>query len=138
MKTLKSILLGLALIITSTVVKANGKEELTQQHAVDTYVEAVTNGKLEGLNKVLDTDVKFTMMRGTKQLIFNKKEMLDYLKSTSNTQNCKVNTTTVENNGEVAIVKVDLEYDGFTRSNLVTITNTGTGWKITNVHSTFK
>ncbi|RVU00058.1 hypothetical protein EOD41_13945 [Mucilaginibacter limnophilus] len=138
MKTLKSLLLGLALIITANVVKANDKEELTQQHAIDTYIEAVTHGKLEGLSKVLDTDAKFTMMRGSKQLSFDKREMLEYLKATKSVQDCKVNTTTVENNGEVAIVKVDLEYEGFTRSNLVTITNTGNGWKITSVHSTFK
>lgn len=138
MKTLKSILLGLALIITANVVKANDKEELTQQHAIDTYIEAVAHGKVEGLNKVLDNDAKFTMMRGSKQLSFDKREMLDYLKATKSIQDCKVNTTTVEKNGEVAIVKVDLEYDGFTRSNLVTISNTGNGWKITNVHSTFK
>lgn len=139
MKTLKSILLGLALIITSNFVKADDIAKLTKDYAVNTYIEAVAHGKLDGFAQVLDNGVKFSMMRGSQSLNFSKSEMLNFMKSTKNTDHeCKVNTSTVESNGEVAIVKVDLEYDGFTRSNLVTITNTGNGWKITSVYSTFK
>lgn len=139
MKTLKSILLGLALIVTATVVKANDNEKLTKDHAISTYIDAVAHGKLEGLNQVLDNNVKFSMMRGNQVISFSKSEMLTSLQASKNTeQDCKVNTTTVENNGEVAIVKVELQYEGFTRSNLVTVSNTGSGWKITNVHSVFK
>lgn len=139
MKTLKSILLGLALIITATVVKANDNDKLTKDQAITSYIDAVAHGKLDGFSKVLDNNVKFSMMRGNTVLNFDKAEMLNSLNASKNTeQDCKVNTTTVESNGEVAIVKVDLQYEGFTRSNLVTVSNTGNGWKITNVHSVFK
>ena len=43
----------------------------------------------------------------------------------------------LESNANIAIVKVDMKYSDFTRSNYVTIANTGNGWKITNVYSTF-
>ncbi|RCH54395.1 hypothetical protein DJ568_13200 [Mucilaginibacter hurinus] len=139
MKTLKSILLGLALLITTNIVKADDGEMLTKDYAITTYIDAVTHGKFEGLNKVLDNNVKFSMMRGKEVITFNKSDMLNSLKASKNTeQDCTVNTTTIESNGEVAIVKVDLQYSGFTRSNLVTVSNTGNGWKITNVHSVFK
>ena len=139
MKTLKTILLGLALIITANVVKADDKEKLTKDHAISTYIDAIAHGKPDGLNEVLDSDVKFSMMRGNTVLSYGKSEMLKSLSASKNTeQDCTVNTTTVESNNEVAIVKVDLQYAGFTRSNLVTISNTGNGWKITTVHSVFK
>lgn len=139
MKTLKSILLGLALLVTANFVKADDIAKLTKDYAVNTYIEAVAHGKTDGFAQVLDNSVKFSMMRGNTTLNFNKSEILESMKATKNTeQECKVNTSTVESNGEVAIVKVDLVYDGFTRSNLVTVTNTGNGWKITSVHSTFK
>lgn len=140
MKTLKSILLGLALIITSTVVvKANDNDKLTKDHAISTYIDAVTHGKLDGFSKVLDNNFKLSMMRGNTVLNFDKAQMLNSLSASKNTiQDCQVSTSTVENNGEVAIVKVDLQYEAFTRSNLVTVSNTGNGWKITNIHSVFK
>jgi hypothetical protein len=31
-----------------------------------------------------------------------------------------------------------MKYEGFTRSNYVTLANTSEGWKITNVYSVFK
>jgi hypothetical protein len=33
---------------------------------------------------------------------------------------------------------VDMKFENFVRSNYVTIANTPSGWKITNVHSVFK
>ncbi|GAA4307872.1 hypothetical protein GCM10023149_01560 [Mucilaginibacter gynuensis] len=139
MKTLKSILLGLALIIVTNVVKADDVAKLTKDHAVSTYVDALAHGKIEGLTEVLDSNAKFSIMRGNKVISYGKNEMLNFYQTTADTeQNCTVNSSTVENNGEVAIVKIDMHYNGFTRSNLVTVANTGDGWKITNVHSVFK
>jgi hypothetical protein len=138
MKTLKSILLGLALILTINVVKADDTEKLTKDFAVTSYIEAVTHGKLEGFAQVLDNSVKFSMVQGNKVLSFNKNEMLSFMKSNKSEQNCKVTTSTVESDGEIAVIRIDQDYGAFTRSNLVTVTNTGKGWKITSVHSTFK
>ena len=141
MKTLKSILLGLALMVVCGAVKANNTDEgkLTQNHAINTYVDAMTRGKLQGLNEVLDQSAQFSMLRGKTVLSFSKKQMLDYLQANKNTeQTCTITTSIVESNANVAVVKVDMKFDGFVRSNYVTIANTGNGWKITNVYSVFE
>ncbi|GAB3914143.1 nuclear transport factor 2 family protein [Mucilaginibacter boryungensis] len=141
MKTLKSIALGFALLATVCVAKAADKpvERLTKNHAINTYVDAMSRGKLQGLNEVLDPTAKFSMLRGTKVLSYGKTEMLDFLKGSKDVeQTCTVSTSVVENNDNVSVVKVDMNYDGFTRSNYVTVANTGEGWKITNVYSVFK
>ena len=60
MKTLKSIMLGLALLVVCGTVKANTipeAENLTKTYAVNTYVNAMTRGKLDGLKDVLSQSV---------------------------------------------------------------------------------
>jgi hypothetical protein len=133
-------MLGLAMLAMCGVVKANTNDnvKLTQTYAVNTYVDAMTRGRLNGLNDVLDNSASFSMVRGKQVLSFSKKQMLDYFKTNRNTEQiCITSTSVVESNANIAIVKVDMKYSDFTRSNYVTIANTGNGWKITNVYSTF-
>lgn len=142
MKTLKSIVLGLALLIVCSVAKANtytDGENLTQDYAISTYIDAMTHGKLKGLSEVLDSDVKFSMLRGKTVLHFTRNEMLESLNASKNVeQECTTTTSVVENNEAMAVIKVDMQFQGFLRTNMVTVTNTGKGWKITNVYSIFK
>jgi hypothetical protein len=141
MKTLKSLTIAIALLATTSFVKANDVPEnsLTKTHAINTYVDAMTRGKFSDLNQVVDQSAKFNILRGKNILSFNKKEMTDYLKNEKNiVQECTTSTAVVESNSDMAVVKVDMKYENFTRSNYVTVTNTGSGWKITNVYSVFK
>ena len=140
MKNLKSIMLGLALLVVCGAANANATDDgkLTENYAINTYVDAMTRGKLDGLNDVLDKTAGFSMLRGKTVVSFSKKQMLDYLKANKNTeQSCTTSTSIVESNANIAVVKVDMKYEGFVRSNYVTIANTGNGWKITNVYSVF-
>ena len=133
-------MLGLALLAFGGAVKANTNDngKLTQTYAVNTYVDAMTRGRLGGLSDVLDNSASFSMVRGKQVLSFGKKQMLDYFKTNRNTeQMCTTSTSIVESNANIAIVKVDMKYAEFTRSNYVTIAHTENGWKITNVYSTF-
>jgi hypothetical protein len=61
MKTLRSIMLGLAMLAMGGAVKANTNDnvKLTQTYAVNTYVDAMTRGRLNGLNDVLDNSASF-------------------------------------------------------------------------------
>jgi len=141
MKTLKSIALGLILLTAFCAAQASdiSAEKLSKRYAINTYVDAMTQGKLAGFNEVLDPSVKFSMLRGTQILSFSKSEMMDFMKNNKNVrQSCNVSTTEVENNDNVTVVRVDMKYEYFVRSNYITIANTGNGWKITNVYSTFK
>ncbi|PWK75306.1 putative lumazine-binding protein [Mucilaginibacter oryzae] len=135
-------MLGLALLVAGATANAATKidgENLTKNFAINTYIDAMTRGKLSGFSEVVDPSAKFSMLRGTKVLSFDKMQVVDQLKATKNTeQDCVTSTSVVESNNDLAVVKVDMKYSTFTRSNYVTITNTGSGWKITNVYSVFK
>jgi hypothetical protein len=142
MKTLKSIIAAVALVIVCGAAKANVIAEgdnLTRNFAINTYVDAMTRGKIQGLGDVVDQSAKFNMLRGKNVLSFTKGEMIESIKSNKNIeQNCTTSTTIMESNADMAVVKVDMQFDGFVRTNYVTVANTGKGWKITNVYSVFK
>ncbi|MGZ3873037.1 MAG: nuclear transport factor 2 family protein [Mucilaginibacter sp.] len=141
MKTLKSIVLAVALLVVCGAANAKNIDDgkLTTNHAINTYLDAMTPGKLAGLEDVLDKSAEFSMLRGKTVLSFSRADMMEYFKSNKNIeQTCTTSTSIVESNDNVAIVKVSMKYGDFTRSNYVTIANTGKGWKITNVYSVFK
>jgi hypothetical protein len=65
--------------------------------------------------------------------------MFESLKLNKNVEeDCTTSTSIMESNSDIAVVKVDMQFDSFVRSNYVTIANTGKGWKITSVYSVFK
>ena len=143
MKTIKTIAAALILVVTFGAAKANttnaDNELLTVNHAVNTYVNAMTHGQVSDLATVIDADAKFTMLRGEQMLSFNKSQILGSVQENENVeQDCKTTTTIRESNSDLTVVKVDMKYAGFTRSNYVTLANTADGWKITNVYSVFK
>ncbi|RFZ90154.1 hypothetical protein D0C36_23220 [Mucilaginibacter conchicola] len=140
MKTLRNLTAAVALVLTCSFAKANDVPavNLTRVHAINTYLDAMTRGKIADLNQVVDASAKFSILRGKSIISFDKKQMTDYLKEQKNVeQTCTTATEVVESNSHIAVVKVDMKYAGFTRSNYVTIANTGDGWKITNVYSVF-
>lgn len=141
MKTLKTIMLGLALLFVVGAASAAGPTPaLSKNYVINTYVDAMTRGKLAGIADVLDKNANFNMLRGTQVMSFGKKEMMDYLKANKNVEmECTTNTSIVESNADIALVKVDMKYSSSIRSNYVTLVNTGSdGWKITNVYSVVK
>jgi len=142
MKNLKSIMLGLALLLVvgaASAAEGPGPAVLTKNYAINTYIDAMTRGKLSGVNEVFDQNVTFNILRGAQVQSFSKSEMMDNLKLNKNVEmDCTTSTSIVENNADYALVKVDMKYTNFVRSNYVTMINTGQGWKITNVYSVFK
>ena len=140
MKKLKLFFAAVILLINYNVVKAANNDEgmLTKTHAINTYVNAMTRGKLDGMAEVIDPSAKFNMMQGNHVGSYGKKQMLDFLSSVKNIeQNCTTSTSVFESNANITIVRVDMQFSNFVRSNYVTIANTGKGWKIINVYSIF-
>ncbi|MDB5010425.1 MAG: hypothetical protein JWQ06_1214 [Mucilaginibacter sp.] len=138
MKILKSILLGLSLLVVCGAAKASDVP-LTEDYVINTYVDALTQGNLNGINNILAANAQFNVLQNKKVVTFSKQDMMDYLKSNKGVQqNCTTATTLIENNADDAIVKVDMKYADHVQSNLVTMINTDNGWKISNVYSIFE
>jgi hypothetical protein len=142
MKTLRLLMLSLGMLTALNIVNAKNIFDdgiYTKTHAIDTYVDAVTRGKLEGFDEVLDPSAKFTTLKANKHLVsYTKNEMISFLGKIKNVEeNCTTSTDVIENTADMIVVKVDMKFENFTRSNYVSIANTGNGWKIINVYSVF-
>ena len=84
MKTLRTLMIGVALFTVCTAAKATfhtDEANMSKNFAINTYIDAMTRGKANGMNEVLDPSVKFTMLRGKKVISFSKKEVLENLKN---------------------------------------------------------
>ena len=141
MKTLKTIILGLALLAICGIAQAknNDDNKLTPNYAINTYIDALTRGKMQGLSDVLDKTAEFSLLRGKTVISCDKKEMMDYFKTVQNVEQiCTTSTSVIQHDDAITIVKIDMKYADFTRSNYVIVANTGNGWKITHVYSTFQ
>jgi hypothetical protein len=139
--TLKTTIIALLLTVTYNFTKAAApdvNEKLTMRYAIAAYVDAFAHGHFDGLPEVIDDSAKFTLNRGQKILSFSKTDIITSLKGQQNVeQNCKTTTRIVENTGNLVVYKVQMKYDNFSRINYVTMTDTGAGWKITNVSTVF-
>jgi len=144
MKTLKTTILALLIVVSFGAAKAdtiynNNDDRMSVNYAVNTYVSAISRGHVKELNNLLDENLKYSIERGKKTLVFNKAEYLESLKADQGVeQDCLVTTTVNDTTPDVTIVKVDMKYADFTRTNYVTLTNSSKGWKVTNIYSTFK
>jgi len=140
MKTLKSLFLGLALLVITNVVKADEPAAIiTRNQAISTYINAMTQGNNAGLSEVIDQSAKFSILRGKSVISFDKADLMKFAdQNQSVKQACTTTATEIESNADMSVVRVDMKFENFTRSNYVTMANTEDGWKITNVYSVFK
>jgi hypothetical protein len=141
MKTLKILMVVALLPLQFAAAKGPQNDDgvYTQMHAIDTYVDAMVRGKLQGFDAVLDPSAKFTILVGKNNLqSFDKKQMLSFMNVVKDTEmNCTVNTGIIQSTADMIVAKVDMKFPTFTRTNYVSIANTHSGWKILNVYSVF-
>ncbi|GAA4098656.1 hypothetical protein [Mucilaginibacter panaciglaebae] len=138
MKALKSILLGFTLLVVGTVANAatNPAVALTKNDVLNIYVNAVVHGKIDGLENILAKDVKYTMLRGDKEFNLNKKQLLESLKASENVdQNCTYTTSIMDESNNKMVVKLIMRYEGYIRTNLVTIALNHDDFQITKIRA---
>lgn len=140
MKTLKTITAALLITFSFSAFAADGtaKEKREMNYALKTYIEAITKGKIADLAEVLAKEVNFSYARGEKIVSHNKTEMLSALKVNENVnQNCATSYSVVEATPSFSVVKIVMKYDGFSKVSYLNLGNTGNGWKITSVSTSF-
>jgi hypothetical protein len=137
MKTLKSIMLGLALLVAGIATAANKQAPvLSKNDVLNLYVNAVIHGKIDGVESILANDVKQSIFRGEKEFKLDKKQILESLKATENIeQGCTFSTVVVDDTDRGMVVKLIMKYEGYTRTNVVTISTNKAEFKITKIET---
>ena len=133
--------MGLALLLVcgasqATSLKSHGN---SKDEVIDTYLEAVVHGKLNGLSDAIDDEAQFNMKRGDRVNTLTKSQVIDALKASQNIdQDCQCTKTVMRDDDDAKVLKVDMKYSDFTRTDVITAERAGSGWKITKVETSFK
>jgi hypothetical protein len=140
MKTLKAMLMGLTLVVVCGVAQAApvSHNNPTKDEVMNTYLDAVVHGKVAGVEGVIDEDAQFSMKRGERSTQLSRDQVLDGLKSSENVdQDCKCTKTVLQDDTEMSVLKVEMKFNDFTRTDVITAQRAGNGWKITKVETSF-
>src|SRR6202012_1373382 len=123
MKTLKSILFGIAIMAVATVANAKsikGELPLSSDYVLKTYIAATTQGNLTGFDKTLTNDATFNIVRGERGIKMDKDKMVASLKATEGVvQDCAVTTSLVSQTLENTVYEVDTKFSDYTNVNMV-------------------
>ena len=140
MRTLKSILAGIALLFICVAANAITKPttgKLTRDEVVKVYIDATISGNVSKLDNVLSDDLQFYLQRGDYVSTLDKNQLIDYLKNnTTSDPSVKTTTTIMREDDNSSVIKVVFKYDGYSRTDEVTLNKTF-GWVITTVACVF-
>ncbi len=140
MKTLVNTFFAAALITVSTISMATGKPEIktekatvnlsTADLAIDHYIAVTTAGESAGLQQLFAEDFS-QKVQAENTATHSRGEVIKFLKKQKGEQlNCKVDTQIIEASADYVIAKVTLQFESFTKKDLVTLVREGDSWKI--------
>ena len=148
MKTLAKTL-ATALIAVSTFTMAtakptgdNSKKAVvnlsTADLAIDHYVAVMTEGQSAGVEQLFTSDFK-QKVHASEDKTNSRSEVISFLKKQKGEQlNCKTSTTIVEQSRDYMVAKVTQQFEGFTKTDLITLVNDGGKWKVSQSINTYK
>ncbi len=140
MKTLKSVLTGIALLFICVAANATVKpiaDKPTKTDIINTYIDAITHGKTNNIEGVLDNSMEYDIQRGDNVNALTKEDLLAAIKNAGIDANVTATTTIMADDDDASTVRVDFKYADYVRTDVVTLSKT-TGWVITKVVTSYK
>ncbi|MCW2263996.1 MULTISPECIES: nuclear transport factor 2 family protein [Sphingobacterium] len=149
MKTLAKTFAAAALIAVSTFTMAAGKPVgdnskkavvnlSTADLAIDHYVAVITEGQSAGVEQLFTSDFK-QKVHASEDKTNSRSEIISFLKKQKGEQlNCKTSTIIVEQSSDYMVAKVTQQFEGFTKTDLITLVNDGGNWKVSQSINTYK
>nr|WP_315402718.1 nuclear transport factor 2 family protein [uncultured Sphingobacterium sp.] len=149
MRTLAKTFAAVALIAVSTFTMAAGKPELanpkkavvnlsTADLAIDHYVAVMTAGQSAGVEQLFTTDFS-QKVQASEDKTNSRSEVISFLKKQKGEQlNCKTSTSIIQESADYMIAKVMMQFEGFTKTDLVTLVNDGGNWKVSQSINSYK
>ncbi|MNL32680.1 putative lumazine-binding protein [compost metagenome] len=149
MKTLAKTFAAAALIAVSTFTMAAGKPEVsnpkkavvnlsTADLAIDHYVAVMTEGQSAGVEQLFTADFS-QKVQASEDKTNSRSEIVSFLKKQKGEQlNCKTSTTIVQKSVDYMVAKVILQFENFTKTDLVTLVNDGGNWKVSQSINSYK
>ncbi len=105
---------------------------------IDHYVVVMTEGQSAGVEQLFTSDFN-QKVQAAEAKINSRSEVISFLKKQKGEQlNCKTSTTIVEQSRDYMVAKVTQQFEGFTKTDLITLVNDGGNWKVSQSINTYK
>lgn|SRR5690606_6122646 len=150
MKNLAKSIIAAAMIVVSassftsaavigSPVEANPLKYVKATTMVDVYLDAVTKGQDVDLAKYLFEDGFTQTFHGKRtKATHQKKEIVKYIESNKGyNYNCTTSYSVLEDQDIYTVVKATLNFENFTRVDMLTMQKTEDGWKISKIDVTY-
>ena len=149
MKTIAKTFAAAAMIALSTFTMVVGKPVgdnpkkvvvnlSTSDLAIDHYVAVMTEGQLAGVEQLFTSDFK-QKVQASVDNNNSRSEVISLLKKQKGEQlNCKTSTIILDESGDSMIAKVTMQFEGFTKTDLVSLVNDGGTWKVSQSINSYK
>ncbi|QIH35652.1 nuclear transport factor 2 family protein [Sphingobacterium sp. DR205] len=148
MKALVKTFLAVAMIAVSTLAiaadKTSPKSEkaivnlFTANIALNQYVAVITEGESTDLEQLFTADFSQKIQSGN-ATTNDRKEVVKFLKKQRGEKlKCKVNTRIIEKSADYMVAKVTMQFEDFTKTDLVTLINDHGAWKVSGSVNTYK
>lgn len=137
MKTLVKTLVAAALLAISTLSMASVDSDKkvvnlsTANLALDHYLDVTTEGQSLGLEQLFNADFN-QKTQGQHAKTNSRYEVIEFYKKQKGEKlNCKTTTQVIEATPDYVVAKVIMQFDSFTKCDLVTLINESGIWKVT-------
>ena len=110
----------------------------TADLAIDHYVAVMTEGQSAGVEQFFTTDFS-QKVQAVEDKTNSRSEVISFLKKQKGEQlNCKTSTTIIQESADYMIAKVTMQFEGFTKTDLVTLVNDEGNWKVSQSINSYK
>jgi len=110
----------------------------TADRAIDHYVVVMTEGQSAGVEQLFTSDFS-QKVQASEDKTNSRSEVISFLKKQKGEQlNCKTSTTILQESGDYIIAKVTMQFEGFVKTDLVTLVNDGGNWKVSQSINSYK
>ena len=110
----------------------------TADLAIDHCVAVMTEGQSAGVEQLFTTDFS-QKVQASEDKTNSRSEVISFLKKQKGEQlNCKTSTTIVQESADYMIAKVTMQFEGFTKTDLVTLVNDEGNWKVSQSINSYK
>ncbi|MEJ5148772.1 nuclear transport factor 2 family protein [Sphingobacterium sp. MYb388] len=149
MKTLAKTYAAVALIAVSTFTMAAGKPEVSNSQkavvnlstadlAIDHYVAVMTEGQSAGVEQLFTSDF-IQNVHASEDKTNSRSEIISFLKKQKGEHlNCKTSTKIIEQSGDYRIAKVTQQFEGSSKTDIITLVNDGGNWKVSQSINSYK
>ncbi|WP_104384357.1 nuclear transport factor 2 family protein [Sphingobacterium sp. HMA12] len=148
MKALVKTFVAVAMIAVSSLAiaadKTFSKSEkaivnlFTADIALNHYVAVITEGESTGLEQLFTADFS-QKIQSANAITNDRKEVVKFLKKQRGEKlNCKVNTQIIQESADYMVAKVTMQFEGFTKTDLVTLVNEHGAWRVSSSINAYK